>query len=200
MKLKRHFILVFAAVGLFVAFVQRLAFQLLMPYAETGGVLRPVIPITAARMYAAQLVAPALFLAGIAAGLWLALGTPAPHWTHKRWPWAIGIYYLLHLPPAYPPGFPLWTSTLFGRWTFLIYIGLSFLGLACAVWILAARLHPALPLIALLPVLWLHLGRQIPVSFRFGFSSLLTVFVLALAGWWLQDAAERFSTSASAAV
>jgi hypothetical protein len=199
MNLRRHFVLVFAAVGLVVAFVQRLVFQLLVPYVKTGNVIRPIDSVTPARLYAAQLVAPALFLLGIAAGLWLALGTPAPQWTRKRWPWAIGAYYLLHLPHGAPLGFPLWLPPLFVRWSFLIYVALSFFGLACAVWILSDRLHPALSLIVVVPVLSQHFLQQIPASLRSGFSWLPTVLVLALAGWWLGDAAERFNSSTSSA-
>jgi len=199
MNLRRHFILIFAAVGVILVFIQRLIFHLLVPYARIGAILRPAIPITPLRMYASLFVGPALFLAAIAAGLWLALGTPAPRWTRKRWPWAIAVYYLLHLPFVYLPVLPLWMSSLLGRWTFLTYYGLSFLGFACSVWILSARLHPALPLIVLLPVLSLHFVHLIPVSFRFGFSSLPTVLVFALAGWWLRDAADRFDSATSEA-
>jgi len=197
MNLRRHFILVFSLVGVVLAFLQRLILHLLVPYERTGAVLRPAVPITAVRMYAAQLAAPALFLAAVAAGLWLALGTPAPQWAPRRWPWALGAYYLLHLPFVYLPVLPLGVSSPIGRWTFLIYFGLSFLGFGCAIWILAGRFHPALPLIVLLPVLSLHFLRQIPVSLRSGFTWLPTVLVLALAGWWLQEAADRFDSATS---
>jgi len=199
MNFRRHFVLIFTAVGVVLVFLQRLIFHRLVPYERVGPILQPAVPITTPRLYAAQLVGPALLLLAIATGLWLALGTPAPKWTVKRWPWAIAAYYLLHLPLAYLPGFPLRVSTLFVRWTFLIYFGLSLLGFACAVWILSARLHLAFPAIVLLPVLFLHFARQVPLSFRFGFTSLPTVLVLALAGWWLKDAADGFDPSASAA-
>ena len=199
MNLRRRIILVFAGVGVVLAFLQRLIFHLLVPYERTGAALRPGVPITPLRMYASLFVGPALFLAAVAAGLWLALGTPAPQWSRRRWPLAIGAYYLLHLPFVYLPVLPLGMSSLLGRWTFLIYFGLSFLGLGCAVWILAAEFHPALPLIVVVPVLSLHFLRQMPVSFRSGFSWLPTVLVLALAGWWLQDAADRFDSATSKA-
>jgi hypothetical protein len=197
MNLRRHFILVFAAVGIVLAFIQRLVFHLLVPYANNGTMLLPAVTITAARIYSAQLIAPALFLPALGAGLWLTLGTPGPQWTRKGWPYAIGVYFLLHLPLAYLSGSPFWLSSLFGRWTFLFYFGLSSLGFACAVWILSGRLHLAFLLIVFLPVLSFHLLRQIPVSFRWGFTWLPTVLVLALAGWWLRDAADRFDSAAS---
>jgi hypothetical protein len=197
MTLMRRFILSFAAVGVILVFVQRSIFHLLVPYTQAGAILRPAAPITPVRILAVQLISPALFLAAIATGLWLALDSPAPQSMRKRWPWAIGTYYFLHLPLVYLPGFPLWMASLFGRWTALTYLGLSFLGFACAVWILADRFHPSLLLIVLLPVLSLHFIRQIPVSFRSGFSALTTVLVLALAGWWLQSAADHFNPATS---
>lgn len=192
MNRRRYFILIFAVLGVILAFVQRLIFYLLVPYGRSGAVLRPLDPVTLPRIYAASLVGPALFLAAIAAGLLLTLGTPAPHWTRKRWPWAIGVYYLLHLPVALLPAMPPWSLSLFGRWGFLIYFGLSFLGLASAIWILSRKVHLALPLIVILPVLPLHFFRHRHFLPGVGFSSLATVIVLALAGWWLRDAAGRF--------
>lgn len=99
----RHFILIFALVGVFLVLVQRLIFHLLIPYTKAGAILQPAIPITPPRFYAAQLVGLALFLTAIAAGLWLVLGTPAPPWTRHRWPRAIGTYYLLHPPFVFLP-------------------------------------------------------------------------------------------------
>lgn len=59
----RHFILIFALVGVFLVLVQRLIFHLLIPYTKAGAILQPAIPITPPRFYAAQLVGLALFLA-----------------------------------------------------------------------------------------------------------------------------------------
>lgn len=192
MNRRRYFIPIFAMLGVILVFVKGLISYLLVPYERSGGVLRPAVPIALGRIYAASLIGPALFLAVIAVGLWLALGTSAPHWTRRRWPLAIGIYYLLHLPVAILPATWPWTYSLFGRWTFLIYFGLSYVGLACAVWILSRRAHLALPLIVLLPVVSLYFLRHWHFLPGFGFSSLATVIVMALIGWWLRDAADHF--------
>ena len=187
MNLRRHFTLVFAFVGLVLVFALRLISQLLVPYEKVGSVLRPAGPISPARILAANWVTPALFLCALAAGLWLELGTPVPRGMGKRWPWAIAIYCLLHVPlavgglPGLSPSSPLF------RWSFLISVGLSFLGLAAATWTLSARPHLLLPWIVLVPVLSLYFLRRLPFSFRFAFSSLGTVIVVALIGWCLRD-------------
>jgi hypothetical protein len=184
---RRIFILTFAVVGIILIFAQRLASHLLAPYERVDKILRPAAPFSPTRILAANLVGPVLYLAAIAAALWISLGTPAPQWTRRRWPWAILVYFLLHAPLAFFFPFP--------RWGFLFYFGLSFLGLASALWILSRNFHPAFPLIVLAPVLSEHFYSRFPHSLRFASSALTTVLILALAGWWLHDAANRFPSS-----
>jgi len=186
MTRRQYFIPIFAAVGVILVFVQHLVSHLLVPHEKVGAFLRPSLPVTPSRMYAANLVGPALYLAAIALGLWLALGTPAPQWTRKRWPLAIIAYYVLHIPLAFLIPFP--------RWGFLTYVGLSYLGLASALWILARKLHPVFPLVVLAPVLFQYAYWHLPRLIRLGFSPLVTILLLALAGWWLRDATNRLDT------
>ena len=122
------------------------------------------------------------------------MGTSFPQWTRKRWSWAVFTYYLLHLPLVFLP--VQWLSSLpfSARWGFLVYFGASYLGLASAVWIISGKLHPAFPLIVLVPLLSLHFHRQLPVSLQAGFSALATVLILTFVGWWLRDAAIRHDT------
>lgn len=188
MDRRRYFILIFAVVGVVLVFVQMLISHLFLPYEKVRGVLRPAFSATLPRIYAANLVGPALYLAAIAAGLWLALGTPVPQWTRKRWPWVIVVYYLLDVPLAFLIPFP--------RWGFLTYYGLSFLGLASALWILSGRLHSVLLLIVLVPVAFQYAYWHLPHPIRVVFSPLVTVLLLTLAGWWLCDAADRFDPAA----
>ncbi len=187
MDRRRNFILIFAVVGVVLVFVQMHVSHLLVPYEKVGGVLRPAFSATLPRIYAANLVGPALYLAAIAAGLWLALGTPVPQWTRKRWPWVIVVYYLLDVPLAFLIPFP--------RWGFLTYYGLSFLGLASALWILSGRLHLVLPLIVLVPVAFQYAYWHLPHSIRVVFSPLVTVLLLTLAGLTRIYAARRSSRS-----
>jgi hypothetical protein len=189
MDRRRYFIPIFAATGVILVLVQMLFSHLLVPYAKVGGILRPDFPATLPRIYAANLVGPALYLAAFALGLWLAVGTPVPQWTRKRWPWVIVVYYLLEVPLAFLMPFP--------RWGFLFYFGLSYLGLALALWILSGRLHPVLPLIVLVPVALQYAYWHLPHSIRVVFSPLVTVLLLTLAGWWLRDAADRFDPAAA---
>jgi hypothetical protein len=188
MDRRRYFIPSFAVVGVVLVFVQMLVSHLLLPYEKVGGVLRPAFSATLPRIYAANLVGPALYLAAIAAGLWLALGTPVPQWTRRRWPWAIVVYYLLDIPLAFLTPFP--------RWGFLTYYGLSFLGFASALWILSGMLHLVLPLIVFVPVAFQHVYWRLPHPIRVVFSPFVTVLLLTLAGWWLRDAADRFDPAA----
>ncbi|MGB7283540.1 MAG: hypothetical protein WBE13_14840 [Candidatus Acidiferrum sp.] len=190
MNRRRYFIPIFALAGVIRVFVQHLVSHLLVPYEKVGGVLRPSVPVTLPRMYAANLVVPALYLGAIALGLWFALGTPVPQWTRKRWPLAIVAYYLLHIPLAFFIPFP--------HWGFLTYLGLSYLGFASALWILSGRLHPVFPLIVLVPVAFQYSYRHLPLLVRVGLSPAVTVLLLALAGCWLGDAANRFDLPASA--
>jgi hypothetical protein len=192
MDRRRYFIPIFAVAGVVLVFAQMLVSHLLVPYEKVGGILRPAFPATLPRIYAATLVGPALYLAAIALGLWLAVGTPVPQWTRKRWLWAIVVYYLLDIPLAFLIPFP--------RWGFLTYYGLSFLGLASALWILSGRLHPVLPLIVLVPVVFQYAYWHLPHVIRVEFSPLVTVLLLTLAGWWLRDAANRLAPSANSHV
>jgi hypothetical protein len=114
-------------------------------------------------------------------------------------PLALGDLYLLPfpMPLVFLPA--LWLSSIpvVNRWGFLSYFALSFAGFAFALWVLAHKLHFAFPLVILVPTLSLYFHNQLPLRLRYGFSSLSTVLVMALAGWWLRDAANRFDTSAA---
>ncbi len=186
MNRRKYFIPIFAVAGIILIGVQHLVSHLLVPHEKVGGVLQPSVAVTLPRMYAANLLGPALYLAAVALGLWLALGTAMPQWTRKRWPLAIVAYYVLHIPLAF--------FILFPHWGFLTYFGLSFLGFASALWILSGRLHPVFPLIVLVPVVFQYAYWRLPHLIRLGFSPLVTVLVLALAGWWLRDIANRLDT------
>ena len=183
MRTPRYPILIFTLVGALLVFlndaltrgVMKLA---LGPHRHVAGILAIVL----------NWIGPGLWLLALALCLLLTIGSATPPWTRGRWPFAIVVFYLFHLPliAFLPPA-------IFGRWGYAVYFFLGAVGVVCAIWLLLGSLHLAAVFLLAEPVvrsvLWGHLHHATRIV-------AMTLFALVgfpLIGWWLRDAAASHS-------
>ncbi len=129
---------------------------------------------------------PAIWLVVIAFCLLLTTGVVTPPWNRGRWLYAIGAFYLFHIPLILLP--PL---AIFGRWDFTVYLFLSSVGVVCAIWLLMGSFHVAGVLLLLEPLVRDVSWKYFPRGTRSAAMLLFAIVGFPLIGWWMRDVAAR---------
>ena len=179
MSPSRYPILIFTLVGALLVLANDTLSRGLMnlalgPHRHIAGIL----------VYVLNWIGPGIWLLAIALCLFLTIGSATPPWTRGRWPFAIVLLYLFHLPLiAFPP------LAIFGRWGYAMYLFVGAVGAVCATWVLLGDFHLAAVFLLAEPVvrsvLWGHLHHAARIV-------TMTFFALVgfpLIGWWLRDTA-----------
>ncbi len=129
---------------------------------------------------------PGLWLVVIAFCLLLTTGGVTPPWMPGRWLYAIGAFYLFHIPMiALPP------LRIFGRWGVAVYLFLGAVGIVCAIWLLMGNFHVAGLLLLAEPIVRTLSWRYFPRGTRSAAMMIFAIVGFPLIGWWVRDTAAR---------
>ena len=183
MSPSRYPILIFTLVGVLLVFAQDTLSRGLMnlalgPHRRVAGILANVL----------NWIGPGIWLLAIALCLLLTIGSATPPWTRGRWPSAIVVFYLFHLPLlAFPP------LAIFGRWGYTVYFFLGAVGVVCAIRQLLGSFHLAAVFLLAEPVARSVLWGRLHGSARILAMTFFAVVGFPLLGWWLRDTAASHS-------
>ena len=175
----RYPILIFTLVGVLLVFAGDAVSRGLMnlalgPHRHVAGILA----------YALNWTGPGIWLLAIALCLWLTMGSATPPWRRGRWPFAIVVLYLFHLPlmALLPPA-------IFGRWGYTVYLFLGAVGVVWAMALLLGSLHFAAFFLLAEPVVRSIVWGHLHSAARTVAMTLFAIVGFPLIGWWLRDAA-----------
>jgi hypothetical protein len=179
----RYPILIFTLVGGLLVFANDILSRGVMnpalcPNRYVAGILANVL----------NWIGPGIWLLALALCFLLTMGTSTPPWTRGRWPSAIVVFYLFHLPlMALPP------PAIFGRWGYAVYLFVGAVGAVWATWLLLGGLHLAAIFLLAEPVVRSVLWGHLHYAARTVAMTLFAVVGFPLIGWWLRDAAASHS-------